>query len=282
MAADPAGAPHAQPAPSSKAAKNKKKKLQRKKKQGAVAAAAATGAQQGSVAKAQPPAAPPRSPEGAAEPPPPDDDGESYKSGSGTECSDSDFEGNAGYRRGGYHPVHVGEVYNSRYTVLKKLGWGHFSTVWLSLDNRTGKQVALKVQKSADNYTDAAYDEIELLKTTQAKADEVGAALTSDWYAEKRRALEELRAYIEDGAPEPPEGSEEAAHLAQLRAFAEDPLPPEFDSYVVGLVDHFIHTGPHGNREDGMRRDGSYSFFLCCLPPRRVSPRALRRHVHGL
>ena len=32
---------------------------------------------------------------------------------------------------GGYHPVKVGEVYHARYRVAKKLGWGHFSTVWL-------------------------------------------------------------------------------------------------------------------------------------------------------
>ena len=27
--------------------------------------------------------------------------------------------------------MHVGEIYNGRYHVLAKLGWGHFSTVWL-------------------------------------------------------------------------------------------------------------------------------------------------------
>jgi hypothetical protein len=36
---------------------------------------------------------------------------------------------------GGYHPVEVGDTYrNGRYLVLKKLGWGHFSTVWLCWD----------------------------------------------------------------------------------------------------------------------------------------------------
>eukprot|EP01047_Picozoa_sp_COSAG01_P046987 COSAG01_NODE_4450_length_5008_cov_2.475657_5_plen_77_part_00 len=32
---------------------------------------------------------------------------------------------------GGYHPVRVGDLYNGRYVVLHKLGWGHFSTVWM-------------------------------------------------------------------------------------------------------------------------------------------------------
>merc|ERR1719487_2110122 len=48
--------------------------------------------------------------------------------------TESDDEGEDGYRKGGYHPVAVGEVYKSRYRVLGKLGWGHFSTVWLCED----------------------------------------------------------------------------------------------------------------------------------------------------
>lgn len=35
---------------------------------------------------------------------------------------------------GGYHPVKIGDVYNNKYVVEKKLGWGHFSTVWLASD----------------------------------------------------------------------------------------------------------------------------------------------------
>ncbi|GMH40206.1 hypothetical protein BSKO_08110 [Bryopsis sp. KO-2023] len=78
--------------------------------------------------------------------------------------SDSDNEGSEGYRKGGYHPVKIGETYkNGQYTVLQKLGWGHFSTVWLVHDKETGDQVAMKVQKSAAHYTEAAQDEITLL-----------------------------------------------------------------------------------------------------------------------
>ena len=32
----------------------------------------------------------------------------------------------------GYHLAHVGEIIDSKYVILKKLGWGHFSTVWLA------------------------------------------------------------------------------------------------------------------------------------------------------
>eukprot|EP00440_Ansanella_granifera_P055637 gb/GFBE01060305.1/.p1 GENE.gb/GFBE01060305.1/~~gb/GFBE01060305.1/.p1 ORF type:complete len:658 (+),score=163.01 gb/GFBE01060305.1/:1-1974(+) len=77
--------------------------------------------------------------------------------------TESDDEGADGYRKGGYHPVAVGEIYNGRYHVIAKLGWGHFSTVWLCQDLTYQRYVAMKVQKSAPHYTEAAYDEIELL-----------------------------------------------------------------------------------------------------------------------
>ena len=83
--------------------------------------------------------------------------------------TESDSEGEESYKAGGYHPVQIGEVYKNRYKVVSKLGWGHFSTVWLAEDlegsRSTGRAcyVALKVQKSASHYTEAAYDEIELL-----------------------------------------------------------------------------------------------------------------------
>ena len=41
----------------------------------------------------------------------------------------------------------VGEKYkDGRYVVERKLGWGHFSTVWLVRDTATGKEAALKVR----------------------------------------------------------------------------------------------------------------------------------------
>lgn len=35
---------------------------------------------------------------------------------------------------GGYHPVKIGDLFKERYHVVRKLGWGHFSTVWLCWD----------------------------------------------------------------------------------------------------------------------------------------------------
>merc|ERR1711939_605727 len=88
----------------------------------------------------------------------------------------ADEEDSEDYCKGGYHPVHVGETYNNgRYVVVRKLGWGHFSTVWLSRDTTTGKHVALKVVRSAAHYTETAIDEIKLLnKVNQANPNHPG------------------------------------------------------------------------------------------------------------
>ncbi|KAG6606021.1 hypothetical protein SDJN03_03338, partial [Cucurbita argyrosperma subsp. sororia] len=77
----------------------------------------------------------------------------------------SEDEGTEDYRRGGYHAVRVGDTFkNGCYVVQSKLGWGHFSTVWLAWDTQKSRYVALKIQKSAQHYTEAALDEIKILK----------------------------------------------------------------------------------------------------------------------
>ncbi|CAM9243495.1 unnamed protein product, partial [Phaeothamnion confervicola] len=161
-------------------------------------------------------------------------------SGSGAmEYSDEDDEGTDGYKVGGYHPVKVGDIFSKRYVVVKKLGWGHFSTVWMARDDlhpsaasraASGaaagsgagtdgtagaddsggggggeRYVALKVQKSAEHYTEAARDEIELLETISGNA----------------KSLAELA--VADGGP-----------------------PADADCHCVRLVDSFDHDGPHG------------------------------------
>ena len=42
------------------------------------------------------------------------------------------------YRAGGYHPVRLGDLLeDGRYKVLRKLGWGGYSTVWAARDQRS-------------------------------------------------------------------------------------------------------------------------------------------------
>ncbi|KAJ3438896.1 hypothetical protein M0812_14911 [Anaeramoeba flamelloides] len=68
------------------------------------------------------------------------------------------------YYKGGYHPVQKGEIFNKRYKALCKIGWGFFSTVWLAHDSLKGLFVAFKIVKSEQIFTQAARDEIQLLK----------------------------------------------------------------------------------------------------------------------
>uniref|UniRef100_A0AAZ3QQD0 non-specific serine/threonine protein kinase n=1 Tax=Oncorhynchus tshawytscha TaxID=74940 RepID=A0AAZ3QQD0_ONCTS len=71
------------------------------------------------------------------------------------------------YCRGGYHHVKIGDLFNGRYHVIRKLGWGHFSTVWLAWDIQGKCFVAMKVVKSAEHYTETALDEIKLLRSVR-------------------------------------------------------------------------------------------------------------------
>ena len=108
--------------------------------------------------------------------------GQTSRSSSSSSSADDGAENTAeeedseDYCKGGYHPVVVGETYkDGRYVIVRKLGWGHFSTVWLSRDTQTGKHVALKVVRSAAHYTETAIDEIKLLnKIVQANPNHPG------------------------------------------------------------------------------------------------------------
>ena len=107
---------------------------------------------------------------------------------------------------------------NDRYVVIKKLGWGHFSTVWMVKDrkavqNNEGEPfLALKVQKSADHYTEAAMDEVELL----------------DCIHKERNRQHNLPKHKKDS------DKVTAGEMA------------EFSKYCATLHDSFFHSGPNG------------------------------------
>eukprot|EP00484_Ammonia_sp_Unknown_P019324 CAMPEP_0197038032 /NCGR_PEP_ID=MMETSP1384-20130603/15083_1 /TAXON_ID=29189 /ORGANISM="Ammonia sp." /LENGTH=1212 /DNA_ID=CAMNT_0042468423 /DNA_START=30 /DNA_END=3668 /DNA_ORIENTATION=- len=91
---------------------------------------------------------------------------------------DEDSDSKA-YGQGGYLRVRIGDRLHNRYIIEQKLGWGHFSTVWLATDLMAPQTshrrfVALKIQKSAPHYLDAAKDEVQLLnaaKQSNSKQD---------------------------------------------------------------------------------------------------------------
>ena len=118
------------------------------------------------------------------------------------------------YKLDGYHPVSIGETFNNgRYTVIQKLGWGHFSTVWLVQETKTSNFFALKIQKSKQNYYEAAMDELDLLRDLNKNSD------SAAW----KTALDEYGLQFKD----------------QLK------IQPQ-ETFVIRLLDSFVHIGMHG------------------------------------
>ncbi|KAG6915029.1 hypothetical protein DXG01_013841 [Tephrocybe rancida] len=126
------------------------------------------------------------------------------QSGSAMTEDEEDWED---YVKGGYHPVKLGDAFSEgRYVVVRKLGWGHFSTVWLARDTKMARHVALKVVKSAPRYTETALDEIKLLQ----------------------------RLITSSNPPQPHPAPPSPAHTHPGR------------SHVISFLDHFRHKGPNG------------------------------------
>jgi serine/threonine-protein kinase SRPK3 len=107
------------------------------------------------------------------------------------------------------------ELYLERYQIIQKLGWGHFSTVWLAKDLKFETYVALKIQKSAQHYIEAAYDEVEILQELEKHNYE------KVW-------VDSVKEYWKDN-PEKIKNGIEMDH-----------------SQVVQLLNSFIHNGPNG------------------------------------
>ena len=132
-----------------------------------------------------------------------------------TDSNYSEDEGLEDYKIDGYHPVHVGEILLDRYVIMQKLGYGHFSTAWLALDNNNGNYVAIKVQKSDERYIQGAYDEIEILQALAKKN------FDREW-------ISSLREYYKD----------DEEKLKELETVEH--------TQVVQLLNSFIHNGQNG------------------------------------
>ena len=132
-----------------------------------------------------------------------------------TDSNYSEDEGLEDYKIDGYHPVHVGEILLDRYVIMQKLGYGHFSTAWLALDNNYGNYVAIKIQKSDERYIQGAYDEIEILQALAKKN------FDKEW-------ISSLREYYKD----------DKEKLKELETVEH--------TQVVQLLNSFIHNGQNG------------------------------------
>lgn len=152
--------------------------------------------------------------------------------------------------KGGYHKVSIGDKYSNRYVVIRKLGWGHFSTVWLCYDKKSKNSltsspansnsevsnnmnvniapvfVALKIQKSAVHYYEAALDEIQILNFVKKK------------FAQED-IQKEYRQYLDFYNTESNNASPDYAHTSIRLDLSNLPC-------VVSLNDSFEHMGPNG------------------------------------
>lgn len=95
-------------------------------------------------------------------------------SGSSNPVGESEQENAEMYKEGGYHPIKIADVIQDRYHIVRKIGFGHFSTVWLAWDNKSPVHEpefrALKISKSEKVFAEATKTEIRLL-TKIAEAD---------------------------------------------------------------------------------------------------------------
>ncbi|XP_018327044.1 SRSF protein kinase 1-like isoform X2 [Agrilus planipennis] len=74
-----------------------------------------------------------------------------------------DHESIDDYGIGGYMPVQPQQILHRKYKVLRKLGFGHFSTVWLCENIHDKSYLAVKIVKAASAFCEVATDEIKIL-----------------------------------------------------------------------------------------------------------------------
>ncbi|KAL6720699.1 hypothetical protein ACLMJK_002624 [Lecanora helva] len=105
--------------------------------------------------------------------------GRFHDMGFGTEWVES-------YRPGGFHPVHFGDVFkDSRYKIIRKLGYGSFSTVWLARDQTEttiNRYVAVKILTAKDSFGEnerVLYDRLSRNNTDHPGRDYVVRLLDS-------------------------------------------------------------------------------------------------------
>ncbi|KAH6903322.1 kinase-like domain-containing protein [Coprinopsis sp. MPI-PUGE-AT-0042] len=76
------------------------------------------------------------------------------------------------YCPGGYHPTHLGDTFkDGRYTVVNKLGFGSFSTVWLVRDEITDSLASLKIS-TADASEHSSGSELDVLRRSTTGSEE--------------------------------------------------------------------------------------------------------------
>ncbi|KDR80282.1 hypothetical protein GALMADRAFT_62225 [Galerina marginata CBS 339.88] len=134
---------------------------------------------------------------------------------------DAGLERYIDYQPGGYHPVHLGDKFqDERYTVVNKLGYGSYSTVWLVRDEIQNVYASLKIL-SADASKYSSGTELDVLRRS-----------TTGSGAGKRFVLQFLDSFIHKGpngthlcVVTEVSGPSLSTYLDAIDSFGE--LPPE-------------------------------------------------------
>ncbi|BGP10199.1 hypothetical protein JCM10049v2_006082 [Rhodotorula toruloides] len=173
------------------------------------------------------------------------------------------------YEAGGYHPVRIGDVYgpNDRYVVVRKLGWGHFSTVWCvlpctlaSLSPRVMLTLSVLPTRPTLIFLPGLHGTQRTLPFTLPEAYSGGAGEFFEGAARAvmSRTREEMsrRSTAKKGvnkhvalkvvksATHYTETALDEIKLLQ-RVVESNPAHPG-RRHVVSLLDHFTHRGPNG------------------------------------
>lgn len=119
------------------------------------------------------------------------------------------------YRPGGYHPVHLHDLFNQRYEIIGKLAYGQFSTVWLAKDQW----------------------EVLLFKIVCFKlCFEKPTLIYTFLRLQRHVALKILKA----------DSSKNSKELSILLHLSNSSLEHPGKRHVMELLDHFTHDGPNG------------------------------------
>lgn len=116
------------------------------------------------------------------------------------------------YLPGRYLTVHLGDVFNDRYMVVHKLGYGQYSTVWLARDLRC-----------AFGPVNSQYEDM-CLKLPRVNRNVALKILTAESYG----------------------GEKDIYELSILRHIKAANTDHPGYKHVICLLDEFRHAGPHG------------------------------------
>ncbi|KAE8353518.1 protein kinase [Aspergillus coremiiformis] len=86
------------------------------------------------------------------------------------------------YHKKHYYPVKIGETLENRYRIIAKLGYGAYSTVWLTWDNTLNEYASVKICVRHDVETSPVLNEVAMLQRLgkfAQEADHPGLDFTS-------------------------------------------------------------------------------------------------------